>query len=653
MKNKFVYFTQTDAPLTGIQRSYLNILCYTADKLRCTAYYINNRFSDETEYYKNSKAKFLSIEDGNTADFKDAVILVQPNYLFFMLSVLSIPDNTKICLLCGDPYSEKRLLDILSTTSSDCDSVLQMISEHNCRVFSDVSTDVHQKINITLTDGKSVPVLSDMLTASASATTLTVGMIKECAGIKHHLEAFKVYLKNDPRCSYSDFFTLLKNRRSDEAPKTVSISNRGKQIIKSVIKKVVPNSIIYRKYYRVQQEYKKKQEYVKKLLKKNGKIKVGFILVFNSVFPCRTVFECMLKSDIFDPYIIVAPNISRSMKFQTDTMNEAFESLSRQYPGRIISGYDIRNDSYLELGEEYSVIFFCNPYKNLVHPFHEIEYFLNKNVLTAYVSYGLATLSFWKNVLATDFYNYLWKATVETKDNYKFQKKHHKIRAKNTIIAGYPKMDKLANYTRDEKTKKTIIICPHHTVWGWRELNISNFLDYYDFFLRLPKIYPDINFIFRPHPLLFSHLKSHGIWSEEQIQEYLNKLKKNKNVVYDTSGDYLEQFAYSDAMIHDCGSFIGEYLYTGKPCCYMMKSKEYIKDNLTPLGKKCMAHHYHAFNEQEIRRFIEDVVINENDPMAKGRITFVNDELKIKYPYSAQYITENIKKSIIQTEDKK
>ncbi len=646
MKNKFVYFTQTDAPLMGIQRSYLNILCYTADKLRCTAYYINNSFSDETEYYKNSKAEFLSIEEGNTVDFKDAVILVQPNYLFFMLDAISLPDSAKICLLCGDPYSMKWLCESLDKTNSGYEELCEIIGSDTCQVFGDCPTDTKQKNNITLVDSDSLTVLADKLISSALATNLTAGKIKACKNVKHHLDVYKAFCKENHGSNYQDFFNSLKRKSSAQKKQSANVLGKIKRMTKSVIKKLVPNSIIYPGLYSIQQGYKEKENNVKAIMKQQGKIKVGFIIVFNSVFPCRTVFECMLKSDCFDPYIIVAPNISRSMKFQTDTLNEAFDNLSMQYPGRVISGYDIENDRYLELYDEYNLVFFCNPYKNLVHPFHEIEYFLDKNVLTVYISYGLATLGFWKNVLATDFYNYVWKTTVENKYNYHFQKKHQRIKASNAFIAGYPKMDKLATYPKRKKKRKTIIISPHHTVWGWQALNISNFLRYSEFFIKLPKMYPDIDFIFRPHPLLFSHLKSHGLWTQEQINEYIEKMLKNKNVIYDTDGDYLDKFAYSDAMIHDCGSFIGEYLYTENPCCYLMKSKEQPLNELTPLGEMCIKQHYHAFSENDICNFIESVVIKGNDTIKKDRKAFVNSVLKEKYPDSAEYITEYIKKII-------
>ena len=159
-------------------------------------------------------------------------------------------------------------------------------------------------------------------------------------------------------------------------------------------------------------------------------------------------------------------------------------------------------------------------------------------------------------------------------------------------------------------------------------------------------MFPEVDFIFRPHPLLFANLKAHNIWKDSEIEEYMRRLLSNKNMVYDKEGDYMQQFADSDAMIHDCGSFIGEYLYTEKPCCYMMKSFNDTMNSLLPLGQECMQHYYHAFNSDDIINFIKNVVLGGNDVKRSDRINFVEKELKVNYPNAAKFVCDIIKKEI-------
>lgn len=282
----------------------------------------------------------------------------------------------------------------------------------------------------------------------------------------------------------------------------------------------------------------------------------------------------------------------------------------------------------------------------MVKDIHHIDYFLNKDVLTIYANYGFAALKFWDEVIATAFYNSVWKVCLETESNLKYLKKHQIIRGYNGIVTGYFKADLLADCDKVNNTKKMVIISPHHTVMGWKKLNISNFLRFSELFIRLPKMYPQINFVFRPHPLLFPNLKEYNVWSDEQIKDYKIRLLSSSNMLYDQSGDYSSLFVNSDAIIHDCGSFIGEYLFVEKPCCYMMKSLEDTMDGLVPLGKECMDCYYHAFTEDDIINFIEDVVVKGRDPLKESRRSFAENTLYTNYPNSSKRFLDYLKKTI-------
>ena len=118
-------------------------------------------------------------------------------------------------------------------------------------------------------------------------------------------------------------------------------------------------------------------------------------------------------------------------------------------------------------------------------------------------------------------------------------------------------------------------------------------------------------------------------------------------MVYDHSGDYMDLFANSDAMIHDCSSFIGEYLFTEKPCCYMLKSQQEIEDVLNPMGMACIKNYYKAFSKEDIMKFIDDVVVSGIDPLKEGREKFSRQELKFNYPMAADCVLDVIKNTLL------
>ncbi len=159
-------------------------------------------------------------------------------------------------------------------------------------------------------------------------------------------------------------------------------------------------------------------------------------------------------------------------------------------------------------------------------------------------------------------------------------------------------------------------------------------------------MFPDVDFVFRPHPMLFSNLMENRIWNKEKINDYLNKIESIPNIRYDCSDYYFDTFVNSDAMIHDCGSYIAEYLYTMKPCCYMMKSEEETMNTLLPVGKECMSHYYKALTKDDIIDFVQHVVIEGNDYMKEAREAYSKKEIMVNYPKVSEFIVDYLKNTL-------
>ena len=132
-------------------------------------------------------------------------------------------------------------------------------------------------------------------------------------------------------------------------------------------------------------------------------------------------------------------------------------------------------------------------------------------------------------------------------------------------------------------------------------------------------------------------------WGQKKLDSYLAKLKAFKNVTYQEGGEYFETFVNSDGILHDCGSFVAEYLYTDNPCCFMLKDSATNENNFALLGKECLKHYYQAFNESDIIDFIENVVIKGNDTKKAQRIKFAKEVLRVNFPNVADKILDNIK----------
>ena len=375
-------------------------------------------------------------------------------------------------------------------------------------------------------------------------------------------------------------------------------------------------------------------------VQKREKVRVGFYII--EVFQYASVYEAMLKSDFFEPFIVVVPDVLRK-GIMIETMQRTYELLSSKYPN-VYKGYDCNKNRYIDFSKKLDIVFFGNPYLNMAHPYHFIWHMLKQNILTCFQNYGFFTLLFGRDHIASlPFFNACWKVFTDSEENYQDLVEYQIRKGANAHVAGYFKMDKLAAIEPTASDRPRVLLCPHHTI-DFKLLQLSNFLRFADFFLELPSRYPQVDFIFRPHQLLHYNLTRY--WSQERADAYYEKMMAHPNVRHDTGQDYMKTFVNSDAIIHDCGSFTAEYLFVNKPSCYMLKDEEEVRKTFLPMGQKCLNQYYLAYNEQDICRFIEDVVLKGNDPLKEQRTEF-SEKLKYNYPHAGEKVVEYIREQIM------
>lgn len=417
--------------------------------------------------------------------------------------------------------------------------------------------------------------------------------------------------------------------------------------IKSLRKKFRAKFINRKKLYKQQKKYQSIIKKIKNLINAGEKIKVGFFVIFDSVFPGKTIFEAMQFDKIFKPTIVVIPDTSRGEDNKFYQLNKTYSNFVKKYgPDYVYSSLDEQNNCFIDYTSNFDIVCFANPYDSMTDNLFSIKYFAQKGILPFYVNYGsMPDYYARKHIINLESLNLCWKVFVDTKDNLDDVKKYTDLQGKNAFLTGYCKMDALNSVKRKTLKRKKIIIAPHHTV-NMPNFPLSNFLTYSNFFLELPKKFPEIDFVFRPHPLLFVTLAKKDLWGQQKVNEYINKISSYENVEFQNGGDYFDTFVNSSAIIHDCSSFIMEYLYTDHPACYMLKNEKEIETIFAPIGQKCLKNYYHAFNEKDILNFINDVVLSENDLLKEKRMSFSKEQIMVNYPNATNKIIEIIKKEL-------
>lgn len=377
-----------------------------------------------------------------------------------------------------------------------------------------------------------------------------------------------------------------------------------------------------------------------------ARVRATFLVSSASMFPSRPLFERMAADPLFAPRIVVVPGI-RAVVDDLEATCEALQSalptaevLSSKGDDPVLPWRDVSVDS--------DIVVYNSPYA-ASHFFYNPRFAYGRDFLPIHVNYGYYRSVYDRHVMGMDTYAYFWKALFENEDVLAEYRHCSIIGGTNGLLTGYCKMDALAGLRRRGLVDRPcVLIAPHHSVEGGmnRVLGLSNFVRFAPLFLTLPDRYPGLDFIFRPHPALFTVLARETLWGCERTAAWQAAFSAHANTRWSDDGDALQDFVDSDAIIQDCGSFLVEYFYTGRPCCYLLKSPKDIRRKFTSFGQDCLAHCHLAYDEAAILRFIDEVVLRGHDPLAGAREQFRRERVMINYPHASAVALDFIKREL-------
>ena len=138
-------------------------------------------------------------------------------------------------------------------------------------------------------------------------------------------------------------------------------------------------------------------------------------------------------------------------------------------------------------------------------------------------------------------------------------------------------------------------------------------------------------------------LYNHKDWGKKRADKYYMLWEEMENGIL-SDGYYIDLFLTSDAMIHDSGSFLIEYLYTGNPVLHTNRDEK-ITDRLNSFGTSAFNQHYHAKCEIDVINFIENLIL-KIDPKKKSRKEHFK---KYLVPPNGCSASNNVYNEIVQT----
>lgn len=389
-------------------------------------------------------------------------------------------------------------------------------------------------------------------------------------------------------------------------------------------------------------------------IRQKDTITVVFFASNVSMWHYQGLYEEMLKYPRFKPYIVLSPLNAYTPDQKISCVKALRDYFNKKDINYIdfdtdkMKGYDVKGLLKPD------ILFYPQPYYTVMCKEH--RYYRFKDSLLGYYPYFFhrTKLPFEYN---EDFHNRAWRLYYESE----YQKKDAKCLASigdlNVRIVGYPNADFYINRVScDNPWKplpnyyKRVIWAPHFTLDGNGWVNTSNFIWMAEVMIKIAQYYSkNIQFAFKPHPRLLSELYKHHEWGKEKADAYYSQWQQMENGQL-VDGMYTDLFLSSDAIIHDSGSFGVEYQYTNKPAMFISKDIDHFVKPLSDFGKKIYDIHYIGKNEDDIKEYLEDVVLNGNDYLAESRDKFVKQFL---LPPNGKRVAENTMDDLIMALAKK
>lgn len=375
----------------------------------------------------------------------------------------------------------------------------------------------------------------------------------------------------------------------------------------------------------------------KKALKKirnKQKVKIAFFILKSSVWKFEVLYQLFKNDKRFEPVIILCPYKTYGYETMLWFMNQAFDYFSTN-GYNVVKTYNEKTEEWLDIKKEIKPdIVFFSVHWDLTKPEYQIQNYTK--LLTCYSTYTFVISHLYQGYFNREMQNLVWKFFVETTVHKQLAQKYAKNRGENAIVSGYPGLDlflwkdyKPADVwkIKDERIKR-IIWSPHHTIPEFGStLDYSTFLKYSEYMFKLAEKYSDqIQIAFKPHPILRSKLSLEEVWGKEKTDRYFQKWADLPNGQLN-EGEYFDLFATSDGLINDSSAFVIEYLYTGKPGMFL-KNDDSVEERMNEIGKMALTKLYIGKSEDDIEKFITDIVVKENDPMKNIRNEFFNSVIK-------------------------
>lgn len=380
-----------------------------------------------------------------------------------------------------------------------------------------------------------------------------------------------------------------------------------------------------------------------------GKIRVALLETRRGFWPNHaSIYEAMKADRDFDVQVFAVPKRSPAGEMDWDEY-QRLEAFFGREGIPFHSAYDPNTKTWnnpLRFGLP-DIAFLSQPYDFQQNFLYGSSY-LGRFCELAFVSYGLTLVDTPTIFRAPCFENcrYIFFEHEILRSLFLSYSPEH---ASKLAVTGHPSLDAYLRPLKEKQliphksplAKFRIVWAPHFTVVGGKtEHQFSNFFEYFDVFVQMAKDHPELEIVMRPHPELFKFMVNSGAKTLREAENYREVFESLPNAFIYEEADYISLFRQSDAIVLDSVGFIGAYAPTGKPVCFLESAK---RTRLNSIGERLLHADYAAWNAEEIREFVERVVLGGDDYKRAEREAAVKNLLYIPPEGAGRRIAQELK----------
>ena len=368
-------------------------------------------------------------------------------------------------------------------------------------------------------------------------------------------------------------------------------------------------------------------------IRRQGVIKVGFLCQFIPAWTkVEGIYQMMRSDERFEPYLICLPS---GIKNNCLEKPESLENDTYEY--FLAHGYDeainalVGKNMWFDLKElGLSYVFYPRPYNSFMpagYTSREVSRF-SKICLLNYcieITEEITATTLNRNFMSNVAYYFAENSAVQD-INIRNNRLAHRLGLQQTLCVGMPVLESLYQKRNEISSSWAFSKNDFRVLWTPRwttdlSLGGSNFFTYYKELPRYAREHPDADFLFRPHPLAFSHFIETGEMTEEEVEEFKAQIGAMPNVSLDKEQQYDATLWGASVLVSDYSGMMPEYFVTGKPLIFCAST---MLLKLSEFGQRLVEGCYVVNNADELRDCLDQLHRGE-DPMREKRLQILQE----------------------------